>query len=551
MRKLPLPGIFLLALIPQLFVAQTLPSQNQEQEAAVTKKAARILMSFGRFALSQKVGPKAKAAFEEILREYDKDHAGARKALGFKKQDGAWRPPKKVAPKRNSRKKGKWEDDANDDKRFKVIEKWRDARLSLADLHKKHGLAIWESDQKTARRHLQRAVVYDPFDKEAHEKLGHVKAMGYYGTKEQIAFIQSMKKVESFALSLAKKNYKITPVLEIPPELGVLNLEVHGAKSKHFQVFTRGTQKNANDCVLWAERALDFIEFCLGPENAKKTKLRERFQPHGWLGFVWTPRERDKMIRENVKQNPNSAFTRMVQDARSRQQESAFANLGWGDKNGSYDVTVKLTPSQMHDRLIAYIWKRVTKFPFGPGKPANDPLSEGAMHASTWYMLSTAITKYGTLPKGTVGDRQLRLPKSVNWWMREMRDQATAREDMPINEVPRIDTSAFPANGRLKTWSFMTWLIARYPRKWFDFLLAVPGDKKPFPAEVDKVAQQVFERSLKDIEEEWRVWASGRGVTAAATGYGPPLLPAAPNAGQIAGLKRLNELRKKAGLPEV
>jgi hypothetical protein len=50
------------------------------------------------------------------------------------------------------------------------------------------------------------------------------------------------------------------------------------------------------------------------------------------------------------------------------------------------------------------------------------------------------------------------------------------------------------------------------------------------------------------VEGEWREWAAGRAVTAVATGYGPPLLPAAPSAAQLAGLKRLNELRQAAGL---
>ena len=53
------------------------------------------------------------------------------------------------------------------------------------------------------------------------------------------------------------------------------------------------------------------------------------------------------------------------------------------------------------------------------------------------------------------------------------------------------------------------------------------------------------------LAAEWREWASGESAIAAATGYGPPLLPEKPNSEQVDGMKRLDALRKSCGLPEV
>ena len=520
--------------------------QDPEAEVQVRKKAANLLIGYGDFALRNKVGPKAREAYEEVTRAYDKDHKTARRKLDQKLMDGKWMEAKKAKKKAYSRKKSKWADTANDNQRYKVTKRWHETRMKLAKLHREHGLSVWDGNQDLAKQHLKLAVRYDPYDGASHVKLGHVKAeAGYYGTADQLEFIKNLQNIEKQALILAKKKYDLKTATELPKCLAVLEKEFHGAISEHFTVWTRGTQKNADDVGMWAERALDFLLFTLGDDYSHKG-IRDFLKKHiGWTGYIWTQREREALVKANVDQNPGSGFTRSISSSQAKQAEAMFHNVLWYEKRQRYEVNVKLTPASMHDRMITVVWGR-----FLDGGPCNKPLTEGALHAATWYLMSTAIAKRGSLPTGTVGEAELRLPESVNWWMREMRDQAIARTDMPINEVPRIDMSDFPGRGRLKAWSFMTWLMARYPKKWYRFMTEVPSDKRPFPSEVDKVAEQVFDRKLKDIEEEWREWASGRSITSAVTGYGPPLLPPIPNPEQVAGLRRLNEFREMAGLPK-
>ncbi len=517
----------------------------QDPEADVRGKAARLLIGYGDFALRNKVGPKARQAYEEVIRTYDADDKTARRKLDYKFTGGKWMEAKKEKRQAYSRKKGKWEDTASDDQRYKVTKHWHETRMKLAKLHREHGLSIWDGNEDLARHHLKLAVTYDPFDEEAHLKLGHVKAKaGYYGTAEQLEFIDNLQNLEKQALVLAKKKYDLETATEIPACLHALELEIHGAVSKNFTVFTRGTQKNADDLAMWAERALDFLLVALGDEFSHD-RITAFLKKHiAWTAFVWTPRERQSLIEANVAKNVDPAFNQAISSSTAKRAEALFHNILWHQQGKRYEVNVKLTPAGMHDRIITVVWGR-----FLDGA-CNEPLIEGALHAATWYLMSTAISKRGSLPTGTVGEADLHLPESVNWWMREMRDQAIARTDMPINEVPRIDMANFPSRGRLKAWSFMTWLMARYPKKWYKFISTVPSDKRPFPSEVDQVAEKVLGRKLADIEEEWRAWASGRSITAAVTGYGPPLLPPVPNPEQIAGLRRLNEFREMAGLPK-
>ncbi len=302
--------------------------------------------------------------------------------------------------------------------------------------------------------------------------------------------------------------------------------EFHGAKSDAFTLYVRGTQENANDCVQWAERACEFLDYVL-PENDRKiVQMRKLLkQTRGWIGFVWTTAEKKTFMRLNpqIHADPD------------------FANIAWGDNGRMDEVVQALTPAAMYDHLVAMVFYTLR---------GNGPTNEGFMHAATWYMRATAITRHGAHKVGTTTGEKSTLPDSANWWMRKMRDEAIARTDFPANNIPRVQFSDFRNDARIKTWSFGLWMMARYPDKWYEFLQALPDEKKrPFPNVVDDIYQKVFDRSREDIEEEWRGWAAGRTLASYATGYAPPILPEAPSKDQLRALDRLNEFRAILGMP--
>ena len=291
---------------------------------------------------------------------------------------------------------------------------------------------------------------------------------------------------------------------------------MYGAKSEHFTVFTRGTQENADDLVKWGERAIEFFDFVL-PSKAEKQRMRRMMKAIGWTGFLWTPLEMDEFVAANGLQKGN------------------FKNVGVPGGN----VTVEGMPSGMMDMMIAL----VAQYGVGGIDMSNDGMKEGLMHAATWFLKSTCMTKFGAEPEGTATEDKLVLPDGANWWLREMRNQAIARTDMPLNVVPRTQLWKFTGDARLKTWSWNVYALARYPKDWLKLVRAFP-DKVPFPEEVEKHFEKVCGAPMNVIEEEWRKWASGRGVSAAATGYGPPLLPEFPNEDELKGLERLNQIRR-------
>lgn len=516
-------------------VATGRPAVAQEQhpaEAAIAKEATKLLMRFASFARGKKDGPMEKQAYDLIITEYDPDHSRARKALDYKKGKDGW----ELAP---PSKRKRWRDESDREARFKVQEEWREVSQKLAAEHRELGLAMRESDGAITdfgKSHLARAILYDPLDPVSHEALGHVgwesNGLTYYGTEADVAFMKRMKEIETFALMLAKKEYEVEPVDDIPEELNALGLEIYGARTKNFTVFTRGTQENAIDVVQWGERGLDFLEYCAGKYGKRVRQVAQaNLARRAFVCYLWTKPEMDLFKEANAeKLSPRADL---------------FANLTYDVGGGKYgEVQPRNMPSSMHDDMIADAWHRGLA-------GVNGAMLEGLHHAATWFLKSTCITKYGDVPSGTVTEFSLVLPDGANWWLREMRNQAIARTDVPLNVVPRTQLSNFPPEVRLKSWSFATWMLARYPEKWFQLLLDVPADKIPFPEEIDKIMEKHFGASTASVESDWRDWASGRGVAAAATGYGPPLLPEFPNDDELDALGRLDEVRAAASFVSV
>lgn len=532
LRRLSLHCLLAVALLARPVHAQ---DAFAKEEAELTKQCVSTLMSFANTAKSSKVGQRAKQSFDLVL-EYDPDQAGARTELGFRKEKGQWveLPPEK---------RKKWVDKATYEARYKVMDEWYKTSQKLAALHRTLGLKQKEAGN-TARAtyHLQKAVYYNPLDKEANLALGYKEGPGFFGTDDQLTFARKMKEVETRAIEFAKKDYPVEalPLEKMPKELVALadavpdwmkkpDFDIHGAKSEHFTVWTRGTQENANDAVKWGERALDFGIYLLGDKMAKQMQFVEHAsKSYAWFGFLWTAREREEFL----KANPN-----VWEKEGSMERAREFANNVWMSGEGPAVVLTKLAPVQIHDTMIGYV------FHDGVVQGRNEGLGEGLVHAATWYLQSTSISRWGARPEGTVGEDELNLPEQTNWWLRAIRDEATSHQDWALNQVPREQLSRFRNDCRLKSWNFMTWVVAAYPDKWLQFYLQQPAEKIPTLEQVDEIGQKAFGKPLAQVEDEWREWARGDSGVAAATGYGPPLLPERPSKEELAVLDRLNLVR--------
>ena len=106
-----------------------------KEEADLNKKASTALASFASNAIRNKMGPRAKQAYDLVLDHYDIENAVARKALGFTKVAGKWEPadPKKAPV---------WLDKANNDERYKVVDEWYKTAVKLGQFHRDLGIKL-------------------------------------------------------------------------------------------------------------------------------------------------------------------------------------------------------------------------------------------------------------------------------------------------------------------------------------------------------------------------------------------------------------------------
>ncbi len=531
-RSIPILGLLAAALFAQPVEAQDFTKDEQ----ALAKKAVRQLTRFARTAKSRKVGPRAKQAFDLVL-EYDADHKATRRELDFKRVGDEWvlEPPEK---------RTSWKDKATYENRFKVADEWYKVCIELSELHKTLGLKMQKAGAGGATFHLEKAVYFNAMDEEANLALGYEQGPGFFGTPEQIAFAKKMKEIEVRAVEIARKEYPVEalPMEDLPQQLANLqmavpefmkkpNIDIFGAKSKNFVIWTRGTQDNANDYVQWAERGLEFVVYLLGEKRAKQMRVVDRVaKNYKWRAFLFTRREREEFL----KANPET-----WEGAKSVDEAMRFSNTVFRVPGGRALLEVGSAPRTVHDSLIAYAAHD------GFAQDRNVGLGQGFVHAVCWYLKATSISKWGALPEGTVGDDALPLPQGTAWWMRTIRDQASSNTDWPLAQVPRERLSRFRNNCRMKTWSFTTWVLAAYPDKWQELFLKMPkGEKRPPTLEeVDAVFVKVLGKKAAVVDAEWREWARGDSGVAFGTGYGPPLLPARPSKLELAALERINEVR--------
>jgi hypothetical protein len=520
----------LLAIRPA--VAQD-PFAKEEQD--LVRQCVGTLSTFATVAKSQKVGQRAKQAYNLVI-EYDPENAPARTELGFKKDKGVWvdLPPEK---------RKKWVDKATYEGRFKVMDEWAKTALKIGEAHRKLGLKMKEAGNGRAIYHLEKAIYYNPNDREANLALGYKEGPGFFGTDSQIAFAVKMKEIETKAVEIARKDYpcEALPRESMPVELRNLEdqapewmkkptFEISGAKTANFTVWLRGNQEFADNAAKWGERALDFGDYLIGEARAKKIAFRRRATGTKVQVFFATGSERDVFL----KANPH-----IWEKDGSLQRAKDFANNNWIADGKTHESKVGPSPRFVQDAMVGEV------FANGLTAGANEGMGQGILHAATWYMKSTSIYRMGARPEGTTSDDSLELPEGTGWWMRAVRDQAVSNQDMPADQLPREKLSRFRNDIRLKAWSFTTWLWAAAPDKWLDYYAALPDEKIPTLEEVGAIAQKVFGRPLAELDAEWREWARGDSGVAFGTGYGPPLLPERPSKNELAALDRVNLIRSQ------
>ncbi len=254
----------------------------------------------------------------------------------------------------------------------------------------------------------------------------------------------------------------------------------------------------AGKAAEWAERAQELLDFVLvgGPQ---RRVARIDGKPVAWVGLLRTDAEWTSFFAANPELLRKAKLEAAPDSGSFRFQSS----------QGTAEV-FRHGESLDADNIIAHVAM------WGFASQQNEGLGQGFVHVMTSLLVGTTWTWFGAEPK-TRAANQKPLPRDEKAWDQRLREEIRAGKDWPLVQVPRETLSSFREIVRVKSWSFVLWLMARYPDNWTRALQALPTDKNPMPEQVEKVFLQDFGMPLQQIEAEWREWARGDSALAKAT----------------------------------
>jgi hypothetical protein len=453
-----------------------------EREARLHAAAGQTLLAFARAAESHKMFARAKAAYDTLLLDYDPANKAAQTAL--------------AAAART------WTDQGTPAQQRTVEQAWSVVCKKLAPMHRELGLAMVGADELVrGPHHLQRCLAYDPTDTAAHQALGHESYRGFHGTPEQIAFCKRLEAIEQKGKQLAATPHDPTvlPIDQAPAEFRNAKLAVVGARTRQWQVWTTSpTADTAGKAAEWAERAQDLLDFVLtgGPQ---RRAARVDGKPVAWVGLLRSDAEWQAFFAANPE------LLRKAKLAAAPGGES----FRFESSQGMAEV-FRHAESLDADSIIAHVAM------WGFANQHNDGLGQGLVHAMTSLLVGTTLTWFGEEPKTRAGS-QKPLARDEKAWDQRLREEIRAGKDWPLVQVPREKLSSFREVVRVKSWSFVLWLMARHPDTWTRALQAILTDQNPLPEQIEQVFEREFGRPLPQLEAEWREWARGDSPLAKAT----------------------------------
>ena len=465
-------------------------TQSDPRRVELDAKLAKQLVSFARSASSQKAHTLAREVATLVIEHYDADSSGARRVLGQRKVRGDWQRDGKPLP-----------DDAVKPKRLQSVErKWKQLQQRAGQLHKDLATALIEAGAPEAARtrELELALRHLPNDAEVHRALGHSEVHGYWGDAEDVAFVERMRALVDKAVALRTRAVPTeqVPEQEMPVELRNMGIPMFGAKSARYTYWSSESVEAAAKMCVWSERAHELLAHLLGP---KADAVRS-------ASWSWHLVLRDEAQRDLLLQlSPSTRGPFTFEQAR------LFAGIGFRCEAGGRASATWHEPTLDSDHAVANVTKRHFL------DLRNEGLGEGLNHVMTWILCGSVHTYFADLPKTVAGDAVM--PRDPDKWIERLWDEIDQGEDMPLVVVPRERADNFRDSTRLKAWSFMHWMLARYPDKWLP-LIDGCGIPKITPEGVEAVFLEVLGRPLEEIEREWRAWARRGSKLGEASGWG-------------------------------
>lgn len=522
MLRWMLLALFCLTLIP-------FASAQSREEDRLKERQAKTLHEYADGAFKAGFPKVARRMWLMLLSEYDPEHAGARKALGYVKVGDSWAvAPGFAYPK----------DDNPDPRKAEQLQKdWQTVAAKLASEHQK----IAEQYGKAGRtdmalRHYEKVLFFTPGNAEAQAALEHKPVAGLTGTDLEQVLYERSKKIERVVAEEARKDYPVEalPDTDRQPFLDAARVTYKSVKSEHFTVRGDFELELLMEAARYGERAIRVMQVVT----------------EGYEGFNSDPR---RWIRDWAFFQDGDTYKQVLtanaglmdpESLKFRLEHTRGSNLVQGQT--ALELSAPLNEQGVYDGSV----RNVAQAYSGLRTPG---MREGIGHTIVGMMFNNNrafIVDRQEQLRTTTGEEDVdRYSPNMDTWKDLALEAAWKLSDgVPAAQLPLIDAAKFTDDARIKAWSFCDYVVRRDPTLLgrLDRL----ADQR-HPIEVDKkFTEQNEGLSVAQLEKEWKdFWTEATPVLRAIRNNTEPLTAVSRDVKKW--LTAFNEARKLQRQTEV
>ncbi|MBI2932641.1 MAG: hypothetical protein HYY16_13415 [Planctomycetes bacterium] len=402
-------------------------------------------------------------------------HEKANKGLGFtvwNEETHTWEPDLSKTPTTGNKKKGEQAD--------KI---WLEYQKKLEQLGRNIGKKYWElgswcqrqfkDDTERARKAFEKAVEYDPTNKESRLKLGYKeqKGGGWLSEKEL-----KIRKEMREGIAKAPKGQPDNAPTDVETKLGLK------------------CRKQAGEDVLIESPHLD----------QKTLEILIQHSQHAY-----------KMFHEVLKQNKLFGQRQTLTILKDKSQHEKFVDVfgtNWPAEEkrlakdcigcGNERFQADRTQAELEDWVIHRVIMMCSESM--AGGEGRHWLHEGLAYYFTLLMHGSAATHCTSLRSTGPGEGNKDF-SDASVWPVVIRDWLDTGKDPDIHKVFKCNRLAELRGGDpVKAWSLCEFLVTEHPDKLIDFMQKIRAVKLE---DDEKTFKEVFGWTLEEFNRRWRVFA--------------------------------------------
>lgn len=434
--RVPIPALAGLFAFSALCAA---PPAQAPGEAALVAQASKKLNDYAKDCLDSGFPQRAEEVWRELLAEYDSDDATARAALGFKAVGKAWaRDPEFQYPQAGTPVPAK----------AKALRKrWDALSGELAKLHLDLAQTLAAANQvDRANYHFDRVLRFQPGEPKAAAARGVVTADGASGTDMELAMLKRVKVIRRALGDANARQFKVQPTEQRPDALANVGAKLTAFAGPNVVCYGNIDPAILQECVRVAERSLVFTKAVLAGYAAFPGGEQVKH-----LVFCRDEATYDAVLNANVARfGGSAAFLREHRPGATMMSDGGL-------------VAFMRTPTDAvaYDLAARYVAQ-------GFAGLRCDAMVEGMGHAIVGLLLGRNLAftigedKGNETVAGRARRRKLEVP-DIDVWRELAVESAWESTGTAAAQLPFLQAASFPTDARIKSWSFVYFLLLRDP----------------------------------------------------------------------------------------